>query len=172
MSRFLGIDYGGKRIGLAVGDAGAAIASPLNNLNPLVSTGLAILLLGERVTVPILAGTMVIIAGATLLSMGSQQVGFQARYLALPILSAVCFGTVAIFRKLALADIGAIPGTAINVTTALVVFTGFLIASGDRRGLICDGPSLGYFIGAGVAENLAVFLTGGSCALIRSGKLQ
>src|SRR5215510_2745470 len=145
---------------MAIQRLGAAIASPLNNLNPLVSTGLAILLLGESVTVPILAGTIVIIAGATLLSMGGQQqVGFRARYLALPILSAVCFGTVAIFRKLALADIGAIPGTAINVTTALVVFTAFLIASGDRRGLACDAPSLAYFVGAGVAENLSVFLT-------------
>jgi drug/metabolite transporter, DME family len=144
---------------MAIERLGAAIASPLNNLNPLVSTGLAIVLLGERVTVPILAGTVVIIAGATLLSMGGRQVGFRARYLALPILSAVCFGTVAIFRKLALADIGAIAGTAINVTTALVVFSSFLIASGDRRGLVCDGPSLGYFIGAGLAENLSVFLT-------------
>ena len=144
---------------MAIQRLGAAIASPLNNLNPLVSTGLAILLLGERVTVPILAGTIVIIAGATLLSMGGRQVGFQARYLALPILSAVCFGTVAIFRKLALADIGAIAGTAINVTTALVVFTAFLIASGDRRSLACDASSVGYFIGAGLAENLSVFLT-------------
>ncbi len=144
---------------MAIQRLGAAIASPLNNLNPLVSTGLAILLLGEQVTVPILAGTIVIIAGATLLSMGGQQVGFRARYLALPILSAVCFGTVAIFRKLALADIGAIAGTAINVTTALVVFTAFLIASSDRRGLTCDAPSVAYFVGAGLAENLSVFLT-------------
>jgi len=145
---------------MAIQRLGASIASPLNNLNPLVSTGLAILLLGERVTVPILAGTVVIVAGATLLSMGGkQQVGFRPWYLVLPILSAVCFGTVAIFRKLALADIGAIAGTAVNVTTALVVFTSFLIASGERRGLDCDGPGFGYFVGAGIAENLSVFLT-------------
>lgn len=145
---------------MAIQRLGASIASPLNNLNPLVSTGLAILLLGEHVTVPILAGTVVIVAGATLLSMGGQQqVGFRARYLMLPLLSAICFGTVAIFRKLALADIGAIAGTAINVTTALAVFTAFLIASSDRRGLACDAQSFGYFVGAGLAENLSVFLT-------------
>jgi DME family drug/metabolite transporter len=145
---------------MAIQRLGASIASPLNNLNPLVSTGLAILLLGEHVTVPILAGTVVIVAGATLLSMGGQQqVGFRARYLMLPLLSAICFGTVAIFRKLALADIGAIAGTAINVTTALMVFTAFLIASSDRRGLACDAQSVGYFVGAGLAENLSVFLT-------------
>src|SRR6185295_529053 len=54
---------------LAIERLGAAIASPLNNLNPLVSTALAIMLLGEEVTLPILAGTVVIVTGATLLSM-------------------------------------------------------------------------------------------------------
>ena len=44
------------------------ISAALINLNPLVSTGLAVLLLGEHVTLPILAGTVVIIAGTTLLS--------------------------------------------------------------------------------------------------------
>jgi DME family drug/metabolite transporter len=144
---------------MAIQRLGAAIASPLNNLNPLVSTGLAILLLGEQVTVPILAGTVVIVTGATLLSMGGQQVGFRARYLMLPILSAFCFGVVAILRKVALADIGAIPGTAINVTTALILFTAFLFVSSDRRGLVCDGRSMAYFVGAGLTENLSVFLT-------------
>ena len=144
---------------MAIQRLGAAIASPLNNLNPLVSTGLAILLLGEQVTLPILAGTVVIVTGATLLSMGGRQVGFRAWHLVLPILSAFCFGVVAILRKVALADIGAIPGTAINVTTALILFTAFLIASSDRRALACDGRSFAYFVGAGLTENLSVFLT-------------
>jgi len=144
---------------MAIQRLGASIASPLNNLNPLVSTGLAILLLGEQVTLPILSGTIVIVAGATLLSMGGRQVGFRPWHLVLPILSAFCFGVVAIFRKIALNDIGAIAGTAINVTTALIVFTAFLIASGDRRALACDGRSLAYFVGAGLTENLSVFLT-------------
>jgi len=144
---------------MAIERLGAAIASPLNNLNPLVSTALAIMLLGEEVTLPILAGTVVIVTGATLLSMGGKQVGFRAVYLALPILSAFCFGVVAILRKLALAEIGAIPGTAINVSTALVLVTTFLLATGDRRSLACDGRSFAYFVGAGLTENLSVFLT-------------
>jgi uncharacterized membrane protein len=144
---------------MAIERLGAAIASPLNNLNPLVSTALAIALLGEQVTLPILVGTVVIVTGATLLSMGGRQVGFRARYLALPILSACCFGVVAILRKIGLAEVAAIPGTAINVTTALVLFTAFLLASSDRRGLACDGRSFAYFVGAGLTENLSVFLT-------------
>ena len=50
------------------------------------------------------------------------------------------------------------PGTAVNVTTALVVFTSFLVASGQREAMVCRGRSLLYFLAAGLTENLGVFL--------------
>ena len=112
------------------------------NVTPLVSSGLAILLLGEHVTIPIVAGTLVIVAGATLLSTGGRSLGVRPAQLWLPILSAACFGIVAILRKIALGGMAPVPGTAVNVTTALVVFTGFLLASGQRDAMICRGPSL------------------------------
>jgi uncharacterized membrane protein len=76
----------------------------------------------------------------------------------LPALSAACFGVVAILRKLGLSGMGAVPGTAVNVTTALVAFTGFLVASGQGGAMACRGRSLVYFVVAGVAENVSVFL--------------
>src|SRR5256885_14392734 len=56
---------------------GASIAAALINLNPFVSSTLAIVLLGERVTVPIVVGTAVIVAGTTLLSAGGMRLGFR-----------------------------------------------------------------------------------------------
>jgi len=137
---------------------GASVAASLINLHPLVATGVAILLLGERVTAPILAGTVVIVLGTTLLSVGGQRTGFRPWQITLPLLSATCFGVVAVLRKLGLSETGAVLGSAINITTALVAFTGFLLASGDRDALACRGRSLAYFVAAGVAENGAVFL--------------
>lgn len=145
--RFVGIEQ-----------VGAAITAALMNLSPLVASGLAILLLGERVTLPILAGTVVIVVGTTLLSSGGRRFGLRSRQLALPLLSAVCFGAVAILRKLGLADTGPVLGFAVNVTAALVAFTAFLLASGQRGAMACRGRSLAWFIAAGVAENLSVFL--------------
>ena len=52
---------------------GAPVAAAINNLNPFISTGLAILILGERVTLPILVGTLVIVLGTTLLSLSGKQ---------------------------------------------------------------------------------------------------
>jgi drug/metabolite transporter (DMT)-like permease len=41
----------------------------------------------------------------------------------------------------------------------MVAATAFVLASGNRRALVCDGRSLLYeFIGGGIAENTGVFL--------------
>src|SRR5437588_3736164 len=137
---------------------GASIAAALINLNPFVSSTLAIVLLGERVTLPIVVGTAVIVAGTTLLSAGSMRLGFRPGQLVLPLLSAVCFGFVAVLRKLGLSDTGPIVGSAINVTTALVAFTAFLLASGRAEVMVTRGRSLAHFVAAGLTENAGVFM--------------
>lgn len=143
---------------VAIDKVGASIAAALINLHPLVSASLAILLLGEHVTAPIVAGTVVIVLGTTLLSASRQHVGFRPWQLSLPLLSATCFGVVAILRKLGLSETGVVVGSAINVTTALVAFTAFLLVSGQCHALACRGRSLACFVAAGIAENGAVFL--------------
>ena len=143
---------------VAIEKVGASIAAALINLNPFVSSALAIALLGEFITVPIVIGTVVIVVGTTLLSLGGKRLGFRLGQLSLPLLSAVCFGVVAVLRKLGLSDTSAVVGSAINVTTALVAYTAFLLASGRPEIMVCRGRSLAYFAVAGLAENLGVFM--------------
>jgi uncharacterized membrane protein len=143
---------------ISIETVGPSITSALVNLSPLMSTGLAIVLLDEHVTVPILAGTVVIVAGTMLLSIGGKAVGVRPAQLVLPVLSAACFGIVAVLRKMGLAGTGPVLGMAANVTTALVAFTAFLLAAGHAPAMRCRGRSLIYFVGAGIAENVAVFL--------------
>ena len=143
---------------VAIEKVGASIAAALINLNPFVSSALAIALLGESITVPIVIGTVVIVVGTTLLSLGGKRLGFRLGQLSLPLLSAVCFGVVAVLRKLGLSDTSAVVGSAINVTTALVAYTAFLLASGRPEIMVCRGRSLAYFAGAGLAENVGVFM--------------
>jgi uncharacterized membrane protein len=143
---------------MSIETVGPSISAALINLNPLVSTTLAVVLLGEHVTLPILAGTLVIVAGTTLLSIGGKAVGVRPAQLVVPLLSATCFGVVAVLRKLGLGGAGPIVGMATNVTTALVVFTAFLVVSGQATVMRCRGRSLLYFVAAGVAENVGVFL--------------
>jgi drug/metabolite transporter, DME family len=143
---------------LAIQKVGAPVAAAVNNLAPLVATGLAIVLLGEHVTPPILAGTLVIVIGTILLSLSGRYVGFRPRHLAYPFIAASCFGTVAIVRKLGLSTAGPLFDAAINVTAALVASTTFVVASGNLGSLRCDRRSLLWFIAGGIAENSGVFL--------------
>ena len=142
----------------AIEKVGAPVAASINNLSPLIATVLAILLLGERVTAPILVGTLVIVLGTVLLSLSGKQVGFPARHLIYPFLSASCFGLVAVVRKLGLSHAGPVFDAAINITAAMVAATAFVFASGNQRALLCDRTSLLYLMAGGVAENFSVFL--------------
>jgi uncharacterized membrane protein len=143
---------------LAIQKVGAPVAAAVNNLAPLVATVLAIVILGEHVTPPILAGTLVIVGGTILLSLSGRYVGFRARHLAYPFIAASCFGIVAIVRKLGLSTAGPLFDAAINVTAALLASTTFVAASGNLGSLRCDRRSLLWFIAGGIAENTGVFL--------------
>jgi uncharacterized membrane protein len=142
----------------AIEKVGAPVAVAINNLSPFISTGLAILLLGEHVTLPILLGTLVIVLGTILLSLSGKYVGFPVRHLIYPFLSASCFGVVAIARKLGLGHAGPLFDSAINNTAAMVAATAFVLVSGNRGALVCDRRSILYFIGGGIMENTGVFL--------------
>jgi DME family drug/metabolite transporter len=143
---------------ISIETVGASISAALINLSPLVASALAIAVLGEHVTWPIVVGTLVITGGTTLLSAGGRSRGVRPVALVLPLMSAVCFGVVAVLRKIGLSGMGPIPGFAVNVTAALVAYTAFLVASRQSALMRCRGRSLVYFVMAGVAENLGVFL--------------
>jgi drug/metabolite transporter, DME family len=143
---------------LAIEKVGAPVAASIGNLTPLMSTGLAILLLGEHVTLPIVTGTLVIVLGTVLLSMSGKHVGFHPRHLVYPFLSASCFAVVAIIRKLGLNVAGPLFGSALNITAAMIASTAFVLATGNRGALRCDGRSFLYFAGAGACENAGVLL--------------
>jgi uncharacterized membrane protein len=144
---------------LAIDKVGASVSAAVINLTPLIATLLAIALLGERVTLPIVLGTIVIVLGTVLLSVSGLHLGFRPWMIVFPLTAATCFGIVQVIRKIALGEIGPIAGTAINLTTALIAFSALMIGRGHRGIYACRGWTLVYLIAAGVAENLGVFLT-------------
>lgn len=151
--------FGGRLLRfLSIETVGASMSAALINLSPLLASILAIIVLGERVTPPIVVGTLVIVVGTTLLSAGGRRTGVRLVALLLPLTSALCFGVVAVLRKIGLSGMTPVFGFAVNVTAALVAYTTFLLASGQGALMVCRGPSLLYFMVAGVAENAGVFL--------------
>jgi uncharacterized membrane protein len=143
---------------IAIDKVGAPVAASILNMTPLVATGFAIVVLGERVTVPILGGTLVIVAGTILLSLSGRYIGFPPRHLIYPFLAATCFGVVQVVRKLGLSQTGPVFDAAVNTTAAMVGATAFVVATGNWHALRCERASLLFLIGGGIAENTGVFL--------------
>lgn len=143
---------------LAIEKVGATVTAAVGSVTPLIASFLAILLLGEFVTLPILMGTAVIVIGTVLLSTSGQRLGFRPWQIVLPLASATCFGIVQIIRKVGLDDMGPVLGTCINLTAAAIAFTAVMLASGHRGIYACRGRQLVYFVCAGLTENAGVFL--------------
>jgi uncharacterized membrane protein len=144
---------------LAIAKVGAAVSAAVSSLTPLIATFLAILLLGERVTLPILVGTIVITIGTVLLSTSGERLGFRPWLIVWPLISATCFGIVQIIRKMGLDDMGPVLGTSINLTAAAIAFSALMLASGHRGIYACRGRPLIHFVLAGLMENAGVLLT-------------
>ena len=103
---------------------GVAITDPIRATTPLFSAVMAILFLGEEVTLSIIAATLMIIAGITLLSWqgGSMKLTGSAVYLWYPIAASALAGATQVVRKFGLA---AVPhpflAAAVTATSSFVV---------------------------------------------------
>jgi uncharacterized membrane protein len=142
----------------AIEKVGAPVAAAVSNLAPLFTTALAIVLFAEDVTLLELLGTLVIVLGTVVLSLSRKQAGFPLRYLAYPLMTAVCFGLVQVVRKAGLSDAGPLFDGALNVTAAWVAATAYVFASGHGPALRADGASLLYLGAGGAAENASALL--------------
>jgi drug/metabolite transporter, DME family len=103
---------------------GVAITDPIRASTPLFSALMAIIFLGEDITLPIVAATLMIIAGIILLSWrrDSMQLAGSAIYLWYPIAASALAGASQVVRKFGLA---AVPhpflAAAITASSSLVV---------------------------------------------------
>ncbi len=103
---------------------GVAITDPIRATTPLFSAAMAIMFLGEKITLPIVAATFMIIAGIALLSLrqGSMKLAGSAVFLWYPIIASALAGATQVVRKFGLA---AVPhpflAAAVTATSSFVV---------------------------------------------------
>lgn len=138
---------------------GISRASPLRNTSPLFASLLAIAFLGERWTLPLAAGTMSIILGATLLGMddGKQVLGFRKRYLWLSLASGFVGGFSDPMRKFGFSLMSNLPLAICSLMTgSLIVLLVYLVATGKHRDLVINRGTLQWFGLAGVASAVGI----------------
>ena len=99
---------------------GVAITDPIRATTPLFSAIMAIIFLGEKMTLPIVVATLMIIAGIILLSWrsGSMKLGGSAVFLWYPIAASALAGATQVVRKFGMAAVPR-PFLAAGVTISL-----------------------------------------------------
>lgn len=138
---------------------GVAITDPLRATTPMFSTFLAILLLGERLTLPVFVATCLIIGGITLLSLRDGTAKkIRALHIAYPLLASFLAGSSQILRKVGL---GAMPhpviAAAVTATSSLAVVSATMWATSKRKALLnLDRRCLPYYLAAGITVSLSM----------------
>ena len=143
---------------------GASKSVSIKNSSPILTTILAVVILGERVTLPLAAGVVLIVAGIIMLTRvqgraeGSPN---QIAYFIYPLLAALCFGINPIVKKIGVSTVS-VPtfGALITQTTALIVMlTAGRLLNIKLKWERVPMRSLGFFVLAGVIEALGSLLT-------------
>src|SRR5919106_1647329 len=132
---------------------GVAISDPIRATTPLFSAMMAIIFLGEQITLPIIAATLLIIAGIILLSWRQGPMkGLDPVYVWYPIAASALAGCSQVLRKFGLA---ALPhpflAAAVTATSSLVVSVVTLwYVEKSRETWKLNRECFWYFLGVGV----------------------
>jgi len=143
---------------LSVQKVGVAVTAPLRATTPLFSSLMAIMILGERLTVPVAFGTALVVGGVMAISLGKRESrSWLNIYVFLPLISAFVAGSTQVIRKIGLAQIPLpILGAAVTTSTSFIVITLSLLVSRKSSILEFNRRSLWYFTLAGFAVTMGV----------------
>jgi uncharacterized membrane protein len=119
---------------------------------------LAISFLGETWTVPVAAGTVSIVVGASLLGIdkGEAVAGFQKRYLWMALASGLLGGFSDPMRKFGLTLITNLPLAICSLMAGSLVFLTAYLMTGKYREITINRHALKWFLPAGAASALGV----------------
>ncbi|MGB7948494.1 MAG: DMT family transporter, partial [Candidatus Binatia bacterium] len=140
---------------------GASRGTTLRSAHPLFSTLLAILFLGERASAPVILGTLLIVAGITLISWQpeTQKPSFRWWHIGVPLAAAVLAGISHPLRRYALGLANEpLYLAAIIGIVALPWLGSYLLVPGKRNDAVWDPRCIGPFLVAGIFETLGILL--------------
>jgi len=146
---------------IGIDKIGAALSGPLRATVPFWSAAVAIIFLGEHITLGITAGTLLVFAGILLISWraGESVKRYRARHLIFPLLAAIIGGILYPVRRFALMlsneplFFGAVVGL-VALSTVLI----YLTLPTTKNKLVWHRKCLGYFFFTGLFETVGLLL--------------
>ena len=148
----------------SIDNVGASRATSIKNSDPIITAVLAVAMLGERLTIQIAAGVLLIVAGILLLTrVTAKTEGRRDRLLHFlyPLLAVFCYGITPVFKKMgiAAASLPALGALVMQMTGFIVIVTaGRLLKIKPKWERIPAQPLI-FFALSGVAEALGSLCT-------------
>lgn len=138
---------------------GVNLSTPITYANPLVSVVLALAFLGERLSLLGLLGALLVIAGGVVLGTvkGDGEVSFKRKYLILPVLAAVFYGSSQVVRKVGIDLVNEpILAAAVTTTTSWSLLVSYLVFRRHNYDLVVGRSEAAFFGMAGLAGSVAI----------------
>lgn len=138
---------------------GVNLSTPITYSNPLVSVFLAIVFLGERLTGLGFVGAFLVIVGGVVLGSvrGGNEVTFKRKYLVLPVLAALFYGSSQVFRKVGIDLVNEpILAAAVTTTTSWSLLMGYLLVRRHEHRLGVGRDEVVFFALAGFCTSVAI----------------
>ncbi|HWP59702.1 MAG TPA: EamA family transporter [Candidatus Acidoferrales bacterium] len=138
---------------------GVAITDPIRATTPLFSALMAVAVLGEKMTLPVFCGTLLVVVGIWYLSQRPRAARpVDVRYIFYPLLASVLAGFSQVLRKVGL---GAVPhpilAAAVTASSSFAfMLLGYLIAGRKNQLFQATRQSLPFLFGAGIAISIAM----------------
>lgn len=114
---------------------GVIVSSPIVSTNTLFSVMIAVVFLGEEITLPLVAGALMIFLGVNVITwQNGNQTRWNKRDSIYPLVAAMLYASSTNFRKIGLNQIGfPLAGAAITSTVSLIVLACFLLIARLRN---------------------------------------
>ena len=160
----LGQGVGQLANAIGIEKMGVSRSVPVQSSTPIFSVTFAMIFLGERPGAAVVAGTLLIVAGVCLLSLGERRShqsfkNFFQRALIYPLTSALSYGLLPVLANVAFSyQKTPIVGFACAFTagTLLLAVTRPLLP--DRGKIVVDARAVRWFLGAGITTTLAAIM--------------
>lgn len=139
---------------------GVAITVPIIAASPLVSTALSAALLGEKITIAIVIGTIMIVTGVAVLTFKRKESSVNKKYLLMAIAGSVLIGLGTVVTKHAL-NIQNLPvgGLAISFAAALIVHAAAILILRKWKELPSRMSTMAPFLAAGIITAIAFLMS-------------
>lgn len=140
---------------------GVTVATPIVSTNTLFSVVIAVVFLGEAITLPLVAGALMIFLSVNLITWhNGRQAPWNRADIVYPLVAALLFASSTNFRKIGLNQIEfPLAGTAITSTVSLLVLTLSIAVSRERNhggpALILNGEALKHFSVSSIISSVA-----------------